>query len=115
MVEFNAIGDVSGMINKVVKDLSETSKIVLDIYSKLDQFKTEVDEQIKKDLLKSVGDAIARLQKAANNMGNIAGDLGKIQDKISDIRIGGVGSSDDQALKAVQQQIEDLKRQISAF
>ncbi len=106
------IGGVDNLINEAVKGISDANKVARDIIEKLDKFKAEVDEQIKKELLKKVRESVEKLQKLASSMGTTVKSLNSIQDKISDIRIGGVSSSDSDQLKQIQQAIENLKKQL---
>ena len=112
MSEIGGIGGVDKMINDAVKGISDANKIAREIINKLDEFKREVDDQIKKDILKKVREAVEKMQKVANSMGSTVKNINAIQDKISDLRIGGVSPTESDQLKLIQKTIEDLKKNL---
>jgi ABC-type transporter Mla subunit MlaD len=112
MSELGGIGGVNNLINEALKGVSDARKIAQEIIMKLDEYTRQVDEQIKKDLLKKTQEAVERLQKVAKSMGGTINSLNTIQDKISDLRMGGVSPSDNTQLKQIQKTIEDLKKQL---
>lgn len=99
-------GSLSAQINKLVQELNETSDIVRDVFQRLADFQKQAEKDMDKELLQKMREAIERLKKSAKNVGAVAQALVSLQDVISDLKIGGLGSAENAALTAVQKAIK---------
>ena len=90
-IEFGGMRGINSLIDDVVKGFGETGKIVRDIYNKLEEFKTEIDANIKKDLK-------AKIEELTDKLFN---------------RLKATVNLSDQSRQKIEQVIDDVKHQLS--
>ncbi|MGB9613106.1 MAG: hypothetical protein ACPL4K_02880 [Candidatus Margulisiibacteriota bacterium] len=119
-MEIGGVGSIQIQINEAVQGLSETNKIVRDIFAELDKFKKEVDEEIRKEALRKITERLEKLrvtvEKAGLSLGRTLGvTLSSIQESVDQARISGLSLTDAQALSRIQQQIDDLRAKLQGL
>jgi ABC-type transporter Mla subunit MlaD len=65
----SGFGGMSSQVNNVISQLGETNKIVIDIFNKLEDFKTETDKAMVKEQLDKARETIEKLRSSIKQLG----------------------------------------------
>jgi|GEM_PF-2051434 len=80
-------GNISGQINKIIQEMNETKQIVQDVFKKLEEFKATTDKAIAKEKIKKAEEKIEKLRKLIKQVApRMTQALGKIEEQIDELK-----------------------------
>jgi DNA repair ATPase RecN len=80
-------GNFSGQINKIIQEMNETKKIVQDVFKKLEEFKATTDKAIAKEKVKKAEEKIEKLRKLVKQVApRLTQALAKIEEQIDELK-----------------------------
>lgn len=103
------IQGVERAIQQAAEGIGKTGQIVRDIFAELEKFVNELEEAKKQEILKKIQEQIEKLSKVKENLNTV---VEKISAKIDQLKGTGIGGKTNQALKVIEQQLDDLKNKL---
>jgi uncharacterized coiled-coil DUF342 family protein len=77
----------SGQIDQIIRELGETNKIVIEIFRKADEFKTETDKAIAREMVQKAEERIEQLRARVKTLTpRLNESLTKLEQQIDDLK-----------------------------
>lgn len=118
-MEIGGVGGASSRIDDVVRDLGQTTAIVRDIFTELDEFKQTIDKDMREASARRIQEDLERLHQMVGNMGgrvsqSLANMINDVQSGVDSARISGSNSGDAESLNHIQQVLDQLRDQLGS-
>jgi len=118
-MEIGGVGGAGNRIDAVVRDLSQTTEIVRNIFDELEEFKQSIDKEMREASARRIQENLERLQQMVGNMGgrvsqSLVNMIDDVQGGVDSARISGSNSGDADSLNQIQQVLDQLRDQLGS-